>query len=300
MISINDYLDDILDDFHDYLSNTPAPKLCNLKSVNFDAGQLPDYTDIHVQQLYLLRYAFAYAFEYKYMYINLLNSFAYRDNMKVTSIGCGSMLDYWSLVMALQEIQKSATKIYYLGLDQIDWKYKIPSRKNDDMIFEQCNAVEAFEKMPHLDANVYFFPKSISEFSEFDFERICNCLKMKQIMPEKVHILVSIRADQFSMERDMARTEQIIRVLAQNGFETKDDRTHFWSLNCEEPKISKSDTDFKHPARVIETLKNLNERCFHFQNENENCDIGCTQRLSRWPILNKDKIKYQILTFVRG
>ncbi len=52
MISINDYLDIILKDFEEYLRSDPY--LCHLKDVHFDAGKVPDYSDIHVQQLYLL------------------------------------------------------------------------------------------------------------------------------------------------------------------------------------------------------------------------------------------------------
>ena len=56
MLTINDYLDNILEEFEDYVYS--GVRLCDLKSVHFDAGKIPDYSNIHVQQLYLLRYAF--------------------------------------------------------------------------------------------------------------------------------------------------------------------------------------------------------------------------------------------------
>ena len=95
MFTINDYLDDILEEFEDYVHS--GIRLCDLKSVHFDAGKIPDYSNIHVQQLYLLRYAYAYSFEYKCMYRTLLDRTNFRKNISVTSIGCGSMLDYWAL-----------------------------------------------------------------------------------------------------------------------------------------------------------------------------------------------------------
>lgn len=52
MITINQYLDDILSDFKDYVNS--GVELCDLKDVHFDAGRVPDYSNIHVQQLYLL------------------------------------------------------------------------------------------------------------------------------------------------------------------------------------------------------------------------------------------------------
>ena len=66
MITINDYLNGILKDFKAYVNS--QKELCELLDVHFDAGRIPDYSNLHVQQLYLLRYAYAYAFEYKYMY----------------------------------------------------------------------------------------------------------------------------------------------------------------------------------------------------------------------------------------
>lgn len=47
MISINSYLDRILDDFQEYLDE--GHQLCDLKSVHFDQGQIPDYEDIHAK-----------------------------------------------------------------------------------------------------------------------------------------------------------------------------------------------------------------------------------------------------------
>ena len=55
----------IYDDFREYIDQNV--NLCMLKTLNYQAGQKPDYSDIHIQQLYLLRYVFSYAFEYKSM-----------------------------------------------------------------------------------------------------------------------------------------------------------------------------------------------------------------------------------------
>lgn len=84
MISINDYLDEIFYDFVAYLDE--GHELCDLKSVNFDQGRVPDYEDIHVQQYYLLRYAYAYAFEYKRMYETLFERFIPHGSLDVNFI----------------------------------------------------------------------------------------------------------------------------------------------------------------------------------------------------------------------
>lgn len=66
MISINGYLDGVLAGFQAYLEE--GYPLCDLKSLNYDQGQIPDHKALHVQQYYLLRYAYGCAFEYKFMY----------------------------------------------------------------------------------------------------------------------------------------------------------------------------------------------------------------------------------------
>ena len=140
MITINKYLDDILFDFKEYV--TSGVRLCDLKEVHFDAGNLPDYSDIHVQQLYLLRYAYAYSFEYKRMYASLIRRMNPGMEIAVTSIGCGSMIDYW----ALTRVVPNRCTIRYRGIDTIDWSYRMEQRPQDDVLFRNADAVELVSK----------------------------------------------------------------------------------------------------------------------------------------------------------
>ena len=130
MIRITQYLQKIYEDLQKYIDNDVC--LCKFKKLNFEAGSLPDYEDINIQQLYLLRYAFAYAFEYSRMYRDVLDKMDDVNNISVTSVGCGSMIDYWSLVHALEMKRKIDCSIRYVGIDKIDWNYKIRQRQNDD------------------------------------------------------------------------------------------------------------------------------------------------------------------------
>ena len=104
MIDITQYLQDIYEDLQRYVDNDVC--LCKFKELNFEAGALPDYEDINIQQLYLLRYAFAYAFEYSRMYLDVLSQMDDVNNISVISVGCGSMIYYWSLVLALEIMHK--------------------------------------------------------------------------------------------------------------------------------------------------------------------------------------------------
>ena len=120
----------IYDDFKEYIDQND--NLCMLKTLNYQAGQKPNYSDIHIQQLYLLRYVFSYAFEYKSMFDTLFAREKFRDSIEVASIGCGNMIDYWGLVEVLDEIGNEKCYIKYRGIDTIDWNYKIEAREKDE------------------------------------------------------------------------------------------------------------------------------------------------------------------------
>ena len=50
MIEITKYLQTVYEDLQRYVDNDVC--LCKFKELNFEAGALPDYEDINIQQLY--------------------------------------------------------------------------------------------------------------------------------------------------------------------------------------------------------------------------------------------------------
>lgn len=160
MIDITQYLQDIYEDLQRYVDNDVC--LCKFKELNFEAGALPDYEDINIQQLYLLRYAFAYAFEYSRMYLGVLSQMDDVNGISVTSVGCGSMIDYWSLVHALEIKHKLDCSIRYVGIDKIDWNYKIPERQNDEVHYLIENAADFFTGNSQFVSDVYFFQSQLA------------------------------------------------------------------------------------------------------------------------------------------
>lgn len=153
MISINDYLDIILKDFEEYLRSDPY--LCHLKDVHFDAGKVPDYSDIHVQQLYLLRYAYAYAFEYRCMYKHLPQHMYTQPNLSVMSIGCGNMIDYWALAQAVGP----GVALQYKGFDSVDWSHKFTRREGDRVSLILGDAIDAIEDSDNFSSDIIVFPQ---------------------------------------------------------------------------------------------------------------------------------------------
>lgn len=216
MITIENYLLEIYDDFKEYVEN--AGDLCLLKTLNYQAGQVPDYTDVHIQQYYLLRYAFSYAFEYKRMFLKVLEKATYEDEISLTSIGCGNMIDYWSLVEALTEFGDRRVSIKYTGIDLIDWNYKIKPRSRDNVKFKQGNASEILCESDSLSSDMYIFPKSISEFDDGEFEKICDVFRRSLFLKDKIYILISLRIDEGSKDRDIKRSHKIVEAIADNGF----------------------------------------------------------------------------------
>lgn len=297
MISINAYLDFVLNDFIAYLDENH--NLCNLKSVNFDQGQIPDYQDIHVQQYYLLRYAYAYAFEYKQIYKTLFKNYTFSKKITVTSIGCGTMLDYWALVRVLKQTGHKEVSVKYTGIDQIAWQYLFPPRKKDLVVPCLNNIVAEFSQYSSLDSDIYFFPKSISEFSNDDFNCLCDVFEKVPIDQDVVHILISVRSNQGSMARDLERAELLRKSIIKNGFETENTCDNFWHAKNPEEMIRIADSDFEHPSDIIDALIELNAKCVYYQDEHADCDKDCKIRLTRWPILKQGQVCFSILSFER-
>lgn len=293
MISINEFLDSILDDFTEYVNS--GEKLCVLKDTHFDGGRIPDYTDFHIQQLYLLRYAYAYAFEYKTMYKELLQRLDFYNNIKVTSIGCGSLIDYWSLSRVFGE----NCTICYRGIDAVDWIYKFPKREFDDVTCSIGNVLDFFRDSDTFSSDVYIFPKSISEFSNEEVSALANCFTQTNIFKESVHFMFSLRTDDQSRRFDIEKTSILFNHLAQCGFHTQDKcktYVHF-KESIRGKKIREVDDDFSHPSKVIDCLKELYTKCNYYHCCKKKDD--CMARLSRWPILKCNQAAWQIFTFKR-
>lgn len=170
----------------------------------------------------------------KVMFATLFAREKFSHSIEIASIGCGNMIDYWALVEALEEANNAACIVKYRGLDFIDWNYKIESRKTDEVKFIKEDAVNIFIHKGQLVSNAYIFPKSISEFSDGDFEKICEGFRTKEIVNDKLYVLISIRSDEGSMDRDMDRSGRIISALRENGIHTKDKPTKFIHFVYEE------------------------------------------------------------------
>lgn len=296
MIDITQYLQGIYEDLQSYVDNDVC--LCKFKELNFEAGALPDYTDINIQQLYLLRYAFAYAFEYSGMYLDVLSQMDDANHISVTSVGCGSMIDYWSLIHTLEMKSKMDCSIRYVGIDIIDWNYKIPQRQNDEVHYLIGNAADIFTNNSQFISDVYFFPKSISEFTDSELNAMANSFSSKKIQKNRFFVCISLREDQGSMDRDMQKTKCLIEAISKNGFYTKWPYNQYTYYDCNDGIVS-LDNDFKYPQGALKFVTNLTMECVNYKIQEMNCQSDCQKYLSRWPILRVKHIRYQVIMFER-
>ena len=248
--------------------------------------------------MYLLRYAFAYAFEYSRMYLDVLAQMDDVNNISVTSVGCGSMIDYWSLVHALEMKRKIDCSIRYDGIDKIDWNYKIRQRQNDELHYLIRNAADFFTNNSRFISDVYFFPKSISEFSDSELNVMANSFSSKKIQKDRFFVCISLREDQGSMDRDIQKTKCLIEAIGKNGFKIKWRSTQNDDFACDKGIVTK-DNKFQYPRDALEFVKNLNIECSKYKIQKKNCQSDCQNYLSRYPILKAGHIRYQVIMFER-
>jgi len=293
---IHDFIRKVLIDFQQYLNE--STDLCDLRSITFESNSLPEYGNVHVQQLYLLRYAYAYAYEYKLMYKELFKRYTVGPDITVTSVGCGNMIDYWALVQALADSDIKERTIHYTGVDVIDWQYKVNVRAGDFVGFERADAIGYFKNKSRLDSDIYFFPKSISEFSDEAFAGLCAVFKSVPVLKDKFCLLVSIRPVKVWEGTDVGRVTRLVNAIRSNGFFTEDDPCVYYSDGKPESNIFYLDPQFSYPVTIIDTLKNLTGQCATRDPERPNCK-SC-DRINRSPILTAKYVQYQLFTFYRG
>lgn len=296
MLEITDYVEKIYEDFILYANGENC--LCELKELNFQAGAIPNYQAKEIQQLYLLRYAFAYAFEYSNMYDDILSKINNTKQIAVTSIGCGAMIDYWSLIKSVKQKRLNDIQIVYTGIDEISWNYKFKKRKEDSGCFRKENIVDYMNSQASFESDIYFFPKSISEFNCDEMTVICDNFKNKKIIKDKIYFGISLRYDQGSMDRDMCKTKAIIEALRDNGFKGNSSYDRYIHFK-EDRGIAAYNNEFVYPEDALNYMKALNTRCKQFYEIGENCNIDCKPKLNRWPTLKTGKICYQVIEFER-
>ena len=278
------FLNRVKDDFDEYLDR--RPDLCELPDL---FGQ---YGDLHVQQLYLLRYVYAYALEDTLMYQWVLRDRQSAANLSVESIGCGSLVDAWSLKHAAESLNYPLEGVVHTGVDLADWHYKFDSLEST---FIQADAGEYFSEKQSLDSDVYIFPKSIGDFPEDVFSEIKAAFASKPITKPVIYLMISQRRTPDKLEVktiDSNRTGELFETLSQRDFDE-------FQVGCEDEyndeKLRNHSSLFDYPRAVYWKLNNLHDDCINVGNR----DIcgGCP--MDRSPMLGMKHFSYNVFKYER-
>lgn len=290
MGTITQYINRVYGDFCNYLNEDP--QLCDLKTMNFDLEEFPDYTDINIQQYYLLRYAYAYEFEYSTMYEDLFKLYMNKNqDISVLSIGCGTGLD----ARGLYDKYMLGTRYdcVYNGVDIVDWNYKY---NHIGVFYHNEDVTRWLERQANLDINILFFPKSISELNDSQLRYMAR--RISEINnSDDLYIMISLRANEYTIQEDYRKSEVLYNEFNRFGYTYVDGNIPYQHRYFTQPKkgIVCFNGRNSYPDEAINLCMELNEYCATYKQYNENCDECDIERLTRKPILTVGTIKYQII-----
>lgn len=204
--------------YHDFKSSTrTGDSLCNLRSLNYQNGNKPDYNDIKIQQLYLLRYLYAYAFECSDMFMYVFSDLYKSDHLTIDSIGCGSAIDCWSIISTIDKLNLNFREIEYRGIDIAEWHYEFGKAPYLKKKLYLGDVGEYYRNKKNLDANIFIFPRSISELSSSSFNIILDAFCNKPIENKVIHLMSSfpLNSDETN---DRNRMRTLFNVLTSRGY----------------------------------------------------------------------------------
>ena len=297
MESIASYIFDVYKEFHSYLLS--EPRLCKHKTLHYHLAELPDYNDPAMQQHYILRYSYAYAYDYKRMFIR---SFKQNQNtgtaLRILSVGCGKAIDYWSAVKAVEDLKLSC-RIEYTGVDICNWQYYPSKRSKDSFYIEHTDIISYLNELSQFNQGYIVFPKSISEFSENDFDILKEILRYKKVTSKRFEILASFRSSQYNCDRDKDRFITLVNEVKKNkNCSLKLYERGFCFRKGEDERIKSLDPTFYYPDQVCDTIKNLHTYCSGYKENHKLCKKECEELLDRQPLKSSREMRYGIAPFV--
>ncbi len=291
-INMNEYLTNVYTSFLNGISNMDS--LCEISSLHYMNGNIPDYSNVMVQQFYLLRYAYAYAFEYSLMYkmaLKMLTDIC--DEVSIASIGCGALTDYAGLMMS----NVSNKRVKYTGIDKVNWLNKVKVRACDRFNMQLgVNAVDYLKEEQALSEDIYMFPMSISELLEKEVECIANTFRKGYNCKDRFCVCVSIRKSDGQREKDIKKVQTIERGILDNGYRPAGNHSVYYIIP-ENKTIRDYQGDYAYPYDVLRGL-DYAESVYKDKIGCRNKGV-CSCSLSRCPILKTKEICYMILTFDR-
>ncbi|MCR4740062.1 MAG: hypothetical protein K5886_07365 [Lachnospiraceae bacterium] len=152
------------------------------------AGHRFNYSDELVDAVYFLKYGYAYAYEYHVMYDVLLRDYrATQGNIfGVTCLGCGSLIDAWSLAYSKARLAEDEGRndvndleLRYIGNDMEEWAVRFVSAAGNVMeqAYQACDNPRYPGGAKNLSRDILSFLDQESWYASYDtivFSKILN------------------------------------------------------------------------------------------------------------------------------
>ena len=292
--TITEYLEYLTQEFLKEIRGMNA--YCDLKSVSFKDGLLPDYNNRAQALLYCLRYHFGYAFEYEYIYNNHILGNITNDHINVLSVGCGNGIDLWSLDHAIGSSSSRIGQINYIGVDSIDWGEKFTGARGDNIHYINCPITQAESPLRFIrDTDVLFLPKSISELKHFDLECIANIVAPRT---NWICLAASFRTEENNFLDDMNKFDDLIEFFEGYGLTIVSGEKNKAYIG-EDKAIISIYSDYVYPDNTLDLIRNLHNECASRSDDSRECNCRCQSTLSRNPILKATQVRYNCVIMAR-
>ncbi len=220
-----------------------------LSSRNFN------YSKELVDAVYFIKYGYAYAYEYHVMYDVLLKDYRAMQGyiFGVTCLGCGSLIDAWSLAyskaMLIEDNGKTglnSLELRYVGNDLEEWPIKFTSSSGNIMkdaypaldnprypgtLGNKAQSIDAFFRDDSWISsyNTILFSKILNELEDDVLDKLIYAISDKakagKFVRDEYYICISIskyRYEETSRMKTFAK-EIIGAINYKNDFDVKDD-----------------------------------------------------------------------------
>jgi hypothetical protein len=204
------------------------------------------------------------------------------------------MIDLAGLSFSERKAKKERERtVRYYGFDIVKW------RLVDDNLNEFNETKNTFYPQniaainyPKILADILMFPKSLSDFNDYDFSKFLEWLRSTEIVQNYIVTAASFIDES---QDDKFRFEKILNVLQSKGFEKLPTETRSPS----KPGWVNYFGGFLYPEEISTFLKDLSGKCPTAIANRNTCETDCEIKLDRNPILTTNLFKYQIARLLR-
>lgn len=236
-----------------------------------------EYEDRWHEACYIARYMFAYSYEYLQMYKDLLNLYPESKVLKILSLGCGSMVDAWSLHRAIYSVNRDVVVKYY-GVDAVVWEKKYVPKVTtfNKLQFINDKAGRYLKGAEEIDFDVIVFPKSIGDIytDTMDFQRMVDAL-MGNTKQRFFLVASKIVYSEQSLRSDESVLEIVVKQILAAGYRLN----KRIERKGEDKAIASGRSGYFYPIEI---------------DVNEVCNLS-----GRYPILKRTFENYSIYEFIK-